>query len=209
MDNNSSNSSVCRKIRRALASNRAVRAVQGITSFNQEPKPVTKYPNSPSSTTNISTQSKPAAPHRKAHTEGSGAIPIKLDHSTPRLSGNGYSAVSTKGASSERAIKVAAKGEPHPKHVAMQGKQHGHGVHSEPQGNDHFKEFIQRTREKMMKSVSNIGWTHSNPVPAPDQEAHAHGTNKNENHFSEFIQRARKKLRTTTTVRKSGSLKKE
>lgn len=219
----SSSSSVCRKIRQALSSNPAFKAVQRITSFNQEQepnKPLTKNPNSPSSNniTNISIQSKPH-PHHKPHTHGSGAIPIKFDHSTPKLSDhNGKkSSITTsvaEGAPSERATKVPAKGKPH--HVSMQGKQHGQVVHySEPRGkkqvdiNEHFKEFIENTKEKMMRSVTNIGnWGQSNHHHPEDAEDHeAHGSNKNESNFSEFIQTVGKKLRTTTTVRKSGSLR--
>ncbi|CAJ1969189.1 unnamed protein product [Sphenostylis stenocarpa] len=215
--NNGSNSSVCDKIRQALASNPAVRAVQRITSFNQDPKPLTKHPKTPSSITNIPIQNKPHSNH-KAHKEGSGSetIPIKFDHSTPKLS-NGSSAVSSAAKGSERATKVVVKGEPHPQHVPMQGyKQHGHhGVHTEstlgkkPMDiNDHFKDFIQQTREKMMRSMTNIGFGQSNHAAAADQEPQ-HGANKNESHFSDFIQRARKKLRTTTTARKNNYTKKE
>ncbi|KAL9318386.1 hypothetical protein ACSQ67_014903 [Phaseolus vulgaris] len=213
--NNGSNSSVCNKIRQALASNLAVRAVQRITSFNQEPKPLTKHPKTPSSITNIPIQNKPH-PHHKAHEEGlkSGAIPMKFDHSTPKVR-NGNSAVSIAAKGAERANKGAIKGEPHPQHVPMQGyKQHGHGVLTEsPQGkkmdvNDHFKDFIQQTREKMMRSMTNIGWGQNKHAAAPDHEPQ-HGSNKNENHFSDFIQRARKKLRTTTNVRKNNYTKKE
>ncbi|RDX92914.1 hypothetical protein CR513_24891, partial [Mucuna pruriens] len=211
--NNSSSTSVCTKIRRALASNPAVRAVQRISSFNQEPK-VTKVPPSSKSITNISIQSKPP-PH---HESGSGAIPIKFDHhSPPKLSENGNSAILS--VASERTTKVVAKGEreAHPQHDApMQGKKHGHGMHSEAQGkkqmdiNDHFKDFIQQTRDKMMRSMSIISLAHNNPAAAaPDHEAHG-GDNKNESHFSEFIHLARKKLRTTTTARKNNNyLKKE
>ncbi|KAK7392395.1 hypothetical protein VNO78_20833 [Psophocarpus tetragonolobus] len=207
MDKNNSDSStsVCTKIRQALGSNPAVRAVQRITSFSQDPKPITKDPNSKPSITDISIQSKPYA-HHKTQREGSGAIPINFyDHSAPKLREKGVA----KGGSSVRTIKVATKGEPH-------SMQHGHGVQiTEPQGNkpmdinDHFKVFIQQTREKMMRSMSNIGWTHhsNHPAAAPDREAH--GINENESHFSEFIHRAKKKLRTTTTVRRNNYSKKE
>ncbi|KAG4981853.1 hypothetical protein JHK87_026602 [Glycine soja] len=187
--NNSSSSSVCTKIRQALTSNPAFRAVQRITSFNQqEPtnKPFTKGPNSQSSITNIIIQNKPHHPHHKAHTEGSGSgsIPIKFDN------GN-YSAVSS----------TVANGK---QHVPMQqGKQPEGNNKKKMDINDHFKDFIQNTREKMMRSVTNIGWTHqSNHAAAPE---HGEAQNKNESHFSEFIQRARKKLRTTTTVRKNNN----
>ncbi|WVY97081.1 hypothetical protein V8G54_029232 [Vigna mungo] len=204
--NNGSNSSVCNKIRQALASNLAVRTVQRITSFNQEPKPLTKNPKTTSSIISIPIQNKPH-PNHKAHKQGSGseAIPTKFDHS----------AVSSAGKGAERANKVAIKGEPHAQRVPMQGyKQQGHGVLTEsPHGkkidiNDHFKDFIQQTREKMMRSMTNIGWGQNNHAAAPDHESH-HGSHKNESHFSDFIQRARKKLRTSTTVRKNNYTKKE
>ncbi|KAL2323582.1 hypothetical protein Fmac_027961 [Flemingia macrophylla] len=203
MDNNknSSSSSICRKIRQALASNPAILAIQRISSFNQEPKPVTKYPNSPPH-------------HYKARKEGIGANPkLRSDNGKPPASST------TKGASSGIPITVGAKGErePHPQHVPVQGKQHQHGhvvVHSEQQGkkhgdiNEHFKVFIENTRDKMRRSMTNIGWAQSNhPAPAQDQEAHA--SNKNESHYSDFIQRVGKKLRATTTVRKSGNYLKE
>ncbi|XP_020213545.1 uncharacterized protein LOC109797824 [Cajanus cajan] len=191
---NNSNYSICRKIRQALTSNPAIQAVQRISSFNQKPEPVTKRPNSPPPNTNISIKNKPP-PHHKARKEESGAIPVSA----------------AKAASSGRPITR----QPHPQHVPMQGKQHQHGhvvVQAEPQGkkqmdiNEHFKVFIENTREKMMRSMTNIGWAQSNhPAPAPDQEVH--GSNKNESHYSDFIQRVRKKLRATTAVRKSGSLK--
>ncbi|RDX72324.1 hypothetical protein CR513_48207, partial [Mucuna pruriens] len=54
-----------------------------------------------------------------------------------------------------------------------------HRVHSKAQGkkpmdiNDHFKEFIQHSKDKMMRSVSNIDWAQSNPATAaPNHEAH-------------------------------------
>ncbi|XP_027367468.1 uncharacterized protein LOC113873518 [Abrus precatorius] len=210
--NNDSNSSVCRKIRQALSGNTAVRAIQRISSFNQEPKPVTTSSNSPSPLTNISVQNQPL-PHHKAHTGGSGVIPIKFDHSTAKSTNNGNKAVSSvpKDAS-EKATKVASKGEPQP-HVPMQWKQqHGHGV-EQPQGtksmniNDIFDDFIQRTGNKL-RTLSNIGRGQTNPVAAPEHEVHKNETNK-DHHFSEFIQRAKKKLRTKTTVGKTSSLRKE
>ncbi|KAJ1404816.1 hypothetical protein SESBI_26395 [Sesbania bispinosa] len=220
--NNSSSSSVCNKIRQALASNPAVLAIQRISSFSQEPKPVTtnssNSPSPPTKTSGIKTK-----PHHNNKPHTAGTIPIKFDHSTM---GNGNSTLPSvpKGPSphlgnSEKTTKVAAKGEHQPQNLAMQGKppmktgaQHGLGVHSNQQDkksmdiNDTFKEFIQRAKVKI-RTVSNIGRDQSNSVAAPSQEIH--GNENHKDHFSEFIHRAKKKIRTTTTVGKTGSLRRE
>ncbi|XP_061349299.1 uncharacterized protein LOC133294609 [Gastrolobium bilobum] len=202
--NDNSNFSVCRKIRQAIASNTAVRAIQRISSFNQEPK----APSSSPTNTNIQTKQPPFPQHHKVHTEtSSGEIPIMFDYPTPTTSTDS----TKKGVGNS----VAAKGEPQPKHVPMQGKhqtkaeaQHGHGVHSEQQGkksidiNDTFREFIQSAKHKI-RTVSNVGRGQSNPAAPSDHEAH--DTNKNENqkdHFLDFIHRGKKNFRTTTIVGK-------
>lgn len=227
--NNNSDTSVCRKIRQALSSNPALRAIQRVSSFNQQPKPITTGSNS-----TPPTKTKPSHPpphHKPYHTElTSGAIPIKFDHSTPTTENENSSTISSvaaKGASthvgnSERATKVTARGEPQqPHHVPMR-----YGVHSEKQQqqqqgeksmdiNDTFKEFIQRAKEKI-RTVSNVGTRgghQSNPAAAPDHHHEVHrGTSKNENHMeqiSDFINRAKKRIRATTTARKTGSLRRE
>lgn len=245
--NNTSNSSVCRKIRQALASNPALRAIHHISSYHQQSKPITTdHSNSPSSSpTNTAIQTKPPLPqhHHKVNTEGSGAIPIKFVYSTPKTIENGNSSAPSvpgheaKVASpvvvnnSERATKVADKGEPQPHgnnadHDAFKrvhsealrgsmGAQHGHGEqHSEQQGkktidiNDTFNEYIKRAKEKI-RTVSNIGRGQNSPTTILDHEAH--GINKKEDHykdhFSDFIHHAKKKFRTTTIVGKTSSMK--
>ncbi|KAK7344469.1 hypothetical protein VNO77_14108 [Canavalia gladiata] len=178
---------MCRKIREALTGNPATRAIQRISSFNQEPKPVT---------TKTSIQTKPH-PQHKAHTEAAGTIPIKFDNSTPKLRENGNKAVSIVSKEPHQARHV-----PNPVQDQAQGKKLVNI-------NDIFDDYIRRTGHKL-RTVSKIGWGQSNTVAAPDNEAN--DTNKNESHkdhFSEFILRAKKRLRTKTTVGKSGSLNKE
>jgi len=209
-NNSSSNSSVCTKIRHAFASSPALRAIQRISSFNQEHKHVTNGSNSPPKANSVKTKT-----HHKAQTETSSeVIPIKFDYSTPTYKQNGNSsAVSSvaKGASthvgnSER-TKVSAKSElPQPQHVpkktvAQNGNQHGK---ESMDINETFKEYIQRAKKKI-RTVSNIGRGQNNPAAAPDHEGH-HGTatsGKNESleeHFQDFIHRAKKKIRATTMV---------
>lgn len=227
-NNSSSSSSVCTKIRQAFTTNPAVRAIQRISSFNQEHKHVTNVSNSPSSTP-PKTSSVKTKPHQKAQTETSSeAIPIKFDDSKPTYKENGNSSTVSsvaKGASthvgnSERATKVSAQGElTQPQHVPpMQRKPTTKAVAqngSNQQGqesvdiNDTFREFIQRAKKKI-RTVSNIGRDqNNNPAAAPDHDVHhaAAATGKNEDHFQDFIQRARKKIRATTTVGKTGSVR--
>jgi hypothetical protein len=224
-NNNSSNSSVCTKIRHVFASNPALRAIQRISSFSQEHKHVTNGSNSPSSPPKTSSvQTKPHHPtHHKAQTEtSSDAIPIMFDYSTPAYKENGNSkavpsVAKPKGAStivgnSERATKVSAKSELPQQHapkkaVAQNGNQQGK---ESVDINDTFKEFIQRAKKKI-RTVSNIGRGQNNPAAAPDHEVH-HGNSSGKNegledHFQDFIHRAKKKIRTTTTVGKTGSMR--
>lgn len=209
-NNSSSNSSVCTKIRHAFASSPALRAIQRISSFNQEHKHVTNGSNSPPKANSVKTK-----PHQKPQTETSSeVIPIKFDYSTPTYKQNGNSsAVSSvaKGApthvgNSER-TKASAKSElPQAQHVpkkavAQNGNQHGK---ESMDINETFKEYIQRAKKKI-RTVSNIGRGQNNPAAAPDHEVH-HGTTtsgKNESleeHFQDFIHRAKKKIRATTMV---------
>ncbi|KAK7277675.1 hypothetical protein RJT34_22690 [Clitoria ternatea] len=218
--NKNSDSSVCRKIRQAIASNPAVRAIQRISSFNQTAANDSNSPSPPTKTkTNI--QTKPPPHQHKGHThthtaEAAGSIPIKFDHTTPKSKEN---RVVPKGASSTTHVRNsegATKGEPH-HHVHNMQRKEQHAGHVEAHDkkpmdiNDHFQKFIQSTKDKL-RTVSNIGRSQGSPASAPDHhEPHHHDTNKNESqyYFSEFIHRAKKKLRTTTIVGKTGSIKKE
>ncbi|AES61873.1 hypothetical protein MtrunA17_Chr1g0196551 [Medicago truncatula] len=215
-NNSSSNSSVCTKIRHAFASSPALRAIQRISSFNQEHKHVTNGSNSPPKANNVKTKPHQTKPHHKAQTETSSeVIPIKFDYSTPTYKQNGNSsAVSSVAKSapthvgnSER-TKVSAKSElPQPqqyvpkKVVAQNGNQHGK---ESMDINETFKEYIQRAKKKI-RTVSNIGRGQNNPAAAPDHEVHHDTTTSGKNesleeHFQDFIHRAKKKIRATTMV---------
>ncbi|CAI8603867.1 unnamed protein product [Vicia faba] len=216
-NNSSSNSSVCTKIRHVFASNPALRAIQRLSSINQEHKQITHGSNYPSSSPKSSVvQTKP---HHKAQTETSSEpTHIKSGYSTPTYKEKGHSsAVSSvaKGAStlvgnSERATKVSAKSElqlPQQHHAPNKAVAH----HGNQQGkesvdiNDTYREFIQRAKKKI-RTVSTIGRGQNNTTAAPDHEVQ-HGTTtagKNESredHFQDFIHRVGKKIRATTMRR--------
>nr|KYP70669.1 hypothetical protein KK1_009897 [Cajanus cajan] len=138
MENNpSSRTSICWKIRQALATNPAFRAIHRIKHHyrEREPRPVTTHSNSPSSTH--------LPQNKKANTKGEGAIPIKFDNSIPITS---TQLIGTS--------KVAPKVEPEPTRVGT--------VHLEQQGkktldiNDTFTEYIERARYRI-RTVSNVG----------------------------------------------------
>lgn len=208
-NNSSSNSSVCTKIRHVFASNPALRAIQRISSINQEHKQIPNGSNYPSS--NPKTSIVQTKPHHKSQTETSSEpIHIKFDYSTPTYKEKGHSsAVSTVG-NSESATKVSAKSElqlPQPQHVPKNAVTHD-GNHQGKESvdiNDTFKEFIQRAKKKI-RTVSTIGRGQNNPTAEPDHEIH-HGTTtagkneSHEDHFQDFIHRVGKKIRATTMRR--------
>lgn len=186
--NKNSSPSMCTKFRQAIASNPAVRAIQHISSFNQEHKVTNGHSNSPSS-----------PPHHKVHKEPSslgGAIPINFNYTPPIENGNSKGATSTHVGNSERTTKVGVM-------------QHDHEKES-MDINDTFKEFIVRAKNKI-RTISFIGRGQSNyPAAAPDHEEVHRGTattEKNEDPFKDYILRAKKKIRTTTTVGQTGSLR--
>ena len=227
------NSSVCGKIRQALAGNPAVRIINRISSHNQEPKHATYGSSSTSSSSSpINTtpiQTKPHIPqqHVKANTEASGSIPIKFDYSTPTPTEKGKNShvPNSHGqaakvppppfvTNSGSATKVAAKGEPQ-QHVHGHGHGH-HGVHFDQQGkqskdiNDTFSEYIQRAKKKI-RTMSNLGQRGQDNTAQDHHESHGGAANQKEHHtdpFSDFIHHAKKKLRTTTIVGRSSSLRK-
>ncbi|WVZ06260.1 hypothetical protein V8G54_019606 [Vigna mungo] len=178
MENNTnSRSSICWKIRRALATNPAFRAINRIKHYNRQPGTVTPHANSPSLP--LSTKSTKAK-----KTQGEGTIPIKFDNSIP--------------------IKV----EPEPRYG--EGKDTTGHLKEQQQGkktldiNDTFSEYIERAKYRI-RSVSNVGRGQSKSAPVE----HSGNTNRlesNKEHLSDFIQHA-KKMRTTSSVGKTGSLK--
>ncbi|KAL2320916.1 hypothetical protein Fmac_029885 [Flemingia macrophylla] len=158
MENNtSSRSSICWKIRQALATNPAFRAIHRIKHHYREPRPaVTAHSNSPSSSH--------LSQRMKANTKGEGAIPINFDNSIPitsMVNGKASKVASPHLATSEVAFKV----EPEPRRV--QGSR-VETRHLEQQGNkktldinDTFTEYIERARKNIIRSTSNVGNTSS------------------------------------------------
>ncbi|MED6138235.1 hypothetical protein PIB30_072322 [Stylosanthes scabra] len=224
--NNTSNSnpSVCNKIRQAIASNPAIRIINRISSYNQEPKhaklgsistssPSSSQSSSPSpNKTPIQIRTKPhilQQQHEKGnHKEASPrTIPIKSDHSTPKSSPP-FVATNLQSATQEY------------DHFHHHNHHHHHGMHQDQQGkksmmniDETFSEYIQRAKKKI-RTMSNIGRGHNNT--SEDHEFHGGGSggganekdHQHRDQFSEFINRAKKKIRTTTIVGKSNSLRK-
>ncbi|KAK7336716.1 hypothetical protein VNO77_17262 [Canavalia gladiata] len=230
--NTTSSSSICWKIRQALATNPAFRAIHRIKHYYREPRHVITHSNSPSLPPSTHLPS-----NLKANTQGEGTIPIKFDQSIPKSTSTVHGQVSKVASPqvgiSETKHKVAAKVEPEPWHVQgskaggikskHNGKesigplkeQHGLGkVHSEQQAkktldiNDTFAEYIERARYRI-RTVSNVGRGQSNSVPdeAKGNNGNSNRTDNQKDHFADFIQHARKKIRTTSNVGKTSSLK--
>ncbi|MED6121444.1 hypothetical protein PIB30_030163 [Stylosanthes scabra] len=229
--NNTSNSnpSVCNKIRQAIASNPAIRIINRMSSYNQEPKhaklgsistsspSLSSSSSSPSpNSTPIQIRTKPHIPQQQEekgnHKEASPrTIPIKFDHSTPKSSPP-FVATKLQSATNK------GHGQEHD-HFHHHHQHHHHdGMHQEQQGkksmmniDETFNEYIQRAKKKI-RTMSNIGRGHNNAT-SEDQESQGGGGANEKDHqhrdqFSEFINRAKKKIRTTTIVRKSNSLRK-
>jgi len=205
-NNNNSRSSICWKIRQALATNPAFKAIHRIKHYSREPRTVNTHENSPSFH---------FPQNRKArNTQGEGTIPIKFDNSIP-------TSTPTVLASSQ----VAAKVEPEPRYVrgsrvgVAKGEDNGkdttgplkeqHGVGMQ-QGkktldiNDTFSEYIERARYRI-RSVSNVGRGQSKSAPVEDS-GNNNRIQNHKDHLSDFIQHA-KKMRTTSSVGKTSSLK--
>ncbi|XP_052113926.1 uncharacterized protein LOC127745006 [Arachis duranensis] len=235
--NNTSNSnpSVCNKIRQAIASNPAIRIINRISSYNQEPKhaklgsistsspsssPSSSSSPSPNNNTPIQIQTKPHIPQQQEkgnHKEASPrTIPIKFEYSTPpkeNIHGQAPKSSPPFAATNLQSATNKDHGQEHHHH-----HHHRHdGMHQEQQGkksmmniDETFNEYIQRAKKKI-RTMSNIGRGHNSI--AEDHESHGGGTNEKDHHqhrdqFSEFINRAKKKIRTTTIVGKSSSLRK-
>ncbi|TKY62488.1 hypothetical protein E2542_SST12344 [Spatholobus suberectus] len=221
MENNTnSRPSICWKIRQALATNPAFRAIHRIKHHYREPRPVTTHSNSPSL---------PPSTHfsqnMKAKTQGEGTIPIKFDSSIPTSTPMVHGQVSKVASPQVGISEVAGKVEPEPRHVQGSGvgafkgehngkdttgplkEQHGVGMlHLDKQGkktldiNDTFTEYIERARYRI-RSVSNVGRGQSNS--APDE---ANGNNNRMENQKDHAN-AKKKIRTTSSVGKTSSLK--
>ncbi|ESW34382.1 hypothetical protein PHAVU_001G147900 [Phaseolus vulgaris] len=211
-NNNNSRSSICWKIRHALATNLAFKAIHRIKHYCREPRTVTTHENSSSLplSTNFSQ-------NRKAKDrQGEGTIPIKFDNSIPTSTPMllAYPQVGTS--------QVAAKVEPEPRYVrgsrvgVSKGEDNGKdgtGPLKEQrmqQGkktldiNDTFSEYIERARHRI-RTVSNVGRGQNKSAPVEDSG----NNNKIENHkdhFADFIQHA-KKMRATSSVGKTSSLR--
>lgn len=226
MENNTtSRSSICWKIRQALATNPAFRVIHHrIKHYYQEPRPATAHSNSPSLTPNL-----PQNMMKAKNTKGEGEIPIKFDNSIPISIPRVHVQVS-KVASPQVGISAKIEPEPEPWHVQgsrvglfkdehNNGKdtitgplkeQHGLGMQQGKKTvvdiNDTFTEYIERARHRI-RTVSNVGRGQSHS--APDEASGKN--NKMENHrdqFSDFIQHSKKKMRTTTSnVGKTSTLK--
>lgn len=221
-----SRSSICWKIRQALATNPAFRVIHHrIKHYYQEPRPVPTHPNSPSLTPSTHL---PQNMMKAKNIKGEGEIPIKFDNSIPTSTPMVHGQVS-KVASPQ--VGISAKVEPEPWHVQgsrvgvfkgehNNGKdtsttgplkeQHGLGMQQGKKTvvdiNDTFTEYIERARHRI-RTVSNVGRGQSHS--APDEASGKN--NKMENHrdqFSDFIQHSKKKMRTTTSnVGKTSTLK--
>lgn len=227
MENNTtSRSSICWKIRQALATNPAFRVIHHrIKHYYQEPRPATAHSNSPSLTPNL-----PQNMMKAKNTKGEGEIPIKFDNSIPISTPRVHVQVS-KVASPQVGISAKIEPEPEPWHVQgsrvglfkdehNNGKdtitgplkeQHGLGMQQGKKTvvdiNDTFTEYIERARHRI-RTVSNVGRGQSHSV---SDETSGNKNNKMENHtdqFSDFIQHSKKKMRTTTSnVGKTSTLK--
>ncbi|KAK7396352.1 hypothetical protein VNO78_17287 [Psophocarpus tetragonolobus] len=219
MENNTnSRSTLCWKIRQALATNPAFRAIHRIKHYHRQPRLVPSNSNSPSLP-----PSTPLPQKMKANnTQGEGTVPIKFDNSIPTSSPMVHEQVSKVGIS-----QVGAKKEPEPVHVqgsragVFKGEHDGkdatgplkeqHGVGMQ-QGNktldlnDTFTEYIERARYRI-RAVSNVGRGQSHFASG---EASGSSNNRMENRkdqFSDFIHQAKKNMRTTSNVGKTSSFK--
>lgn len=228
MENNTtSRSSICWKIRQALATNPAFRVIHHrIKHYYQEPRPVPTHPNSPSLTPSTHL---PQNMMKAKNTKGEGEIPIKFDNSIPISIPRVHVQVS-KVASPQVGISAKIEPEPEPWHVQgsrvglfkdehNNGKdtitgplkeQHGLGMQQGKKTvvdiNDTFTEYIERARHRI-RTVSNVGRGQSHSV---SDETSGNKNNKMENHtdqFSDFIQHSKKKMRTTSSVGKTSSSK--
>lgn len=221
MENNTnSRSSICWKIRQALATNPAFRAIHRIKHHFREPSPVTTHSNSPS----LPPPSTHFPHHMKAKTQGEGTIPINFDSPIPTSSTSMMHGKVLKVASPQVGIsQVADKVELEPWHVqgsrvgVLKGEHNGKDItnplkEQQMQGkkildiNDTFSEYIQRAKYRI-RTVSNVDQGQSK-YSAPDEARCCN--NKMENHkdqFSDFIQHAKKKIRTTSSVGKTSSLR--
>ncbi|BAT85402.1 hypothetical protein LR48_Vigan03g228200 [Vigna angularis] len=197
MENNTnSRSSICWKIRRALATNPAFRAIHRIKHYYREPGTVTPHANSPSLP--LSTHFPQNMKAKK--TQGEGTIPIKFDNSIPTSSPQvGIS-------------QAVAKVQPEPRYGVSKGEGKdttGH-LKEQQQGkktldiNDTFSEYIERAKYRI-RSASNVGRGQSKSAPV-EHSGNSNRLESHKEHLSDFIQHA-KKMRTTSSVGKTSSLK--
>ncbi|CAJ1906445.1 unnamed protein product [Sphenostylis stenocarpa] len=195
MENNSnSRSSICWKIRQALTTNPAFKAIHRIKYYYREPRTVTTHANSPSL---------PPSTHfpqnmKAKNTQAEGTIPIKFDDSIP---------ISTPMVSKVASPQVGvSKGENNGKDSTGPLKeQHGVGMQQGKKTldiNDIFSEYIERARYRI-KTVSNVGRGQSNFAPV---EASGNN-NRMENHKDHFSDNAKKMPNTSSVGRISSSLK--
>ncbi|RDX60727.1 hypothetical protein CR513_61105, partial [Mucuna pruriens] len=198
-----SRSSICWKIRQALSTNPAFRAIHRIKHYYQEPRPVTTHANS---------SSLPPFTHlpqnmKTNNTQGEGVIPIEFDSSIPTSPPMVHGQVSKVASPHVGISQVAAKVEPEPWHVqgsrvgAFKGEHNGKATtgpwkDSEQQDkktldiNDTFTEYIQRAKYRI-KTVSNVG--RGQNYSAPDEASGS--INKMENQKDHA-----KKIKTTSNV---------
>ncbi|KAI4349558.1 hypothetical protein L6164_010135 [Bauhinia variegata] len=179
--NHSSNPSMCKKIRAAIATSPAFRAFYRVSSHHhrQESRPSWDSPPAPQTKSSL-----PQNPRGNYYsTEGAGMIPIKYDYSTTTAAKVG-------------AAKPPAKASP-------LEAQNGDGKNFESV----FTDYLERNKQKI-RTVSNAGMGQSiKPAPEEDYGAEKKDSHNHKDHFTAFIERAKKKIRTTSNVGKTSSFR--
>ncbi|KAL4304734.1 hypothetical protein HN51_038866 [Arachis hypogaea] len=193
----SSTSTICSKIREALSSYPAFRAIHHRLNNNQNNKH--QHNHRSSAPNSITITKKHANNSRKMNKEGGrgdqqgSLIPINYDYSN-----NNHNKVVV-----EPPKQVAAAGKNQP--ASSTNNNNNKGVMKIQQEtldlNGAFKEFIDRVRN----GINGAEHTNNNNNAAgsalsSNHEANKKMENQKDHHFSEFIQSSRKKLRTTSNI---------
>ncbi|KAJ7972841.1 hypothetical protein O6P43_010669 [Quillaja saponaria] len=205
---NSSNSNpcACKKIRDAIASSPAFRAIRRSSSSHLPSSPAPSTPQHVKFTDNTQTAT---------------MVPIKFDYSIPTPNDKGNANVEKAVVLKGNGAIAASKVEPELSKVLMQGKAGVQGTQAAKATgngqtvayhdgtktggdiNDTFADYIKRAKFKI-RTMSNIGG--GSTTLAPDDVDDSTKKEHTKDHFSGFIQRTKMKIRTTSSIRGGKSI---